>query len=129
MVEKKTKKVQKKSVKKSVKKSAKRVAKPKRKSVKKTSPRPKYKTQKKSCKSVKRVAKLKRKLVKKRGTKKQIGGMGTSFSDLIPDVYGVVKNMVDAMIDTGELILDTIEIPSDLKVAFYDKSAPGVNNP
>ncbi len=141
MVERKIKRVQNKSIKKSakrvakpkrksVKKSAKRVAKPKRKSVKKISPRPKYKTQKKSCKSVKRVAKQKRKSVKKRGTKKQIGGISkTSFFDLVPNVYRVVKHTVDAMEDTGELIWDVIKIPGDLEVAFYDKSAPGVNNP
>lgn len=128
MVERKIKRVAK-PKRKSVKKSVKRVAKPKHKSVKKTLPKPKYKTHQKSCKSVKRVAKPKRKSVKKRGTKKQKGGMGTSFSDLIPDVYGVVKNMVDAMIDSVELMGDVIMIPADLGTAFYDKSAPGVNNP
>ena len=123
MVKRKTKKVQKKSV----NKSAKRVAKTKRKSMKRISPKPKYKTQKKSRKSVKRQSNRKRKSVKR--TKRQKGGMGTSFSDLIPDVYGVVKNMVDAMIDSVELMGDVIMIPSDLGTAFYDKSAPGVNNP
>lgn len=66
---------------------------------------------------------------KKKNYKQKGSGTGTSgsFTTLVDDIGALVDSVVDTVVDSIELVVDVLEIPSDLGTAFKESGAPGAD--